>query len=213
LVYFVYLCLRNTTQKSMSKAEKTREYIIEKAAPIFNMKGYAGTSLSDLMEATGLTKGAIYGNFGSKDDVAVAVYEYSIARLYGNLSEGINAQQTATGKLLAITRYYRSNWKTIFARGGCPILNAAVEADDNLPFLKKHVQTSMKNWAKQISTIIETGQQQKELKKSIDATEYAYAIITLLEGGIMLGKITNSQNHFLAALDRIEKMIDTEIKL
>lgn len=45
------------------KSERTRQFIIEKVAPIFNRKGYAGTSLSDLTEATGLTKGAIYGNF------------------------------------------------------------------------------------------------------------------------------------------------------
>lgn len=197
----------------MSKAEKTREYIIEKAAPIFNMKGYAGTSLSDLIEATGLTKGSIYGNFENKDEVAIAVYEYSIKMLYGRLSEGINAASTATGKLMAITAYYRNNWKSIFTRGGCPIQNASIEADDNLPFLKKHVQTSMKNWAKQISAIIEQGQKEGEFKPSIDATQYAYIIITLLEGGIMLGKITNTQTHLFAALDRIEKIIETEIKV
>ncbi|MBL7756118.1 MAG: TetR family transcriptional regulator, partial [Chitinophagaceae bacterium] len=45
------------------KAERTRQHIIEKAAPFFNKKGYADTSLSDITAATGLTKGAIYGNF------------------------------------------------------------------------------------------------------------------------------------------------------
>jgi len=197
----------------MSKAEKTRQYIIEKAAPVFNIKGYAGTSLSDLIEATGLTKGSIYGNFENKDEVAIAVYEYSIRMLYGRLSEGINAAATATGKLLAITAYYRNNWKAIFTRGGCPSQNASIEADDNLPFLKKHVQTSMKNWAKQIGTIIENGQKDGEFKPAIDATQYAYTIITLLEAGIMLGKITNTQSHLFAALDRIEKIIETEIKV
>ena len=59
----------------MSKAEKTREFIIEKAAPIFNTKGYAGASLNDIIDATGLTKGSIYGNFENKDEVAIAVYQ------------------------------------------------------------------------------------------------------------------------------------------
>ena len=62
----------------MSKAEKTRAFIIEKSAPVFNIKGYAGTSLNDLMLATGLTKGSIYGNFKDKDDVALSVYRYSV---------------------------------------------------------------------------------------------------------------------------------------
>ncbi|HAE68223.1 MAG TPA: TetR/AcrR family transcriptional regulator, partial [Sphingobacterium sp.] len=54
----------------MSKAEQTRQYIIEKTAPIFNKKGYFATSLSDITTATGLTKGSIYGNFKDKDDLA-----------------------------------------------------------------------------------------------------------------------------------------------
>ena len=50
----------------ISKSEKTTKYIIETVAPIFNQKGYAVASMSDLTAATGLTKGAIYGNFKNK---------------------------------------------------------------------------------------------------------------------------------------------------
>ena len=46
-----------------TKAEKTKEYIIATSAPIFNKQGYAGTSMSDITKATGLTKGVLYGNF------------------------------------------------------------------------------------------------------------------------------------------------------
>ena len=60
-----------------TKAERTRNFIIEKTAEIFNRKGYAGTSMSDITEATGLTKGSIYGNFENKEDVALAVFEYN----------------------------------------------------------------------------------------------------------------------------------------
>jgi len=60
----------------MSKAEQTRQFIIEKTAPIFNKKGYFATSLSDITTATGLTKGSIYGNFKDKDDLALHVYTY-----------------------------------------------------------------------------------------------------------------------------------------
>ena len=58
----------------MSKAERTKNFIIEKTAPLFNMKGYSGTSMSDITAATGLTKGSIYGNFENKDEVAIAAF-------------------------------------------------------------------------------------------------------------------------------------------
>ncbi len=47
----------------MRKGEQTRQEIIRRAAPLFNQKGYEGTALSDLMEATGLEKGGIYRYF------------------------------------------------------------------------------------------------------------------------------------------------------
>ena len=58
----------------MSTAEKTRQFIIESTAEIFNKKGYAGTSLAHISEATGLTKGSIYGNFANKYEVAKEVF-------------------------------------------------------------------------------------------------------------------------------------------
>ena len=45
----------------MSKSLKTKQFILETVAPLFNKNGYHGTSLSTITEATGLTKGALYG--------------------------------------------------------------------------------------------------------------------------------------------------------
>jgi len=196
----------------MSKAEKTREFIIKKSATIFNKKGYAGTSLQDLIKATGLTKGSIYGNFENKDEVATAAFDYNINGVNKRIAEYVVLKTTATEKLIAITEYYRENWKQVFERGGCPLQNASIEADDNLPFLKSHVQNSVKRWVKSIGRIIELGKENGEFRKNISSEDYAYTIITLLEGGIMLGKITNHSKHFMLALDRIVKIIDTEIK-
>ena len=196
----------------MSKAENTKQFIIEKSAPIFNKKGYAGASLNDIIDATGLTKGSIYGNFENKDEVAIAVYQYNVKGFQKRIGEYINAKKTATEKITAIAEYYRDNWKKVFERGGCPVLNASIEADDNLPFLKTPIQNSIKKWAESIASIIEQGKESQEFKKSIEAMEYAYTFITLIEGGIMLAKITNNQQHLFNAVDRIVLIMNEELK-
>ncbi len=175
----------------MSKGEKTRAYIIEQAAPVFNRKGYKGTSLSDIMEATALTKGS----------------------LRQRLADALATAPTAAGKLAAFTGYYRTNWKKMFERGGCPIQNASVEADDNFELLKGQVQQSIVAWAKTITVIIKDGQQNGELNVERDPKKYAYTIITVLEGGIMLSKIMNDKNLLFQALDRIDKIVEEEIKM
>lgn len=195
----------------MSKAEKTRGYIIEKAAPVFNKKGYAGTSMADLMEVTKLTKGAIYGNFENKDEVASEVFQYNMKSLYTRMKEFMKTRQGAAEQLQGITDFYRAGWKGVFERGGCPLQNASVEADDNLSFLKKEVQQSVRNWARSIELIIKNGQNEGKISRQLNASEYAYTIITVLEGGIMLGKIMNNQALLFKALDRIDQIVKTEV--
>lgn len=197
---------------TLSKAEKTKEYIIERSAPVFNKKGYAGTSLSDIMEATALTKGSVYGNFENKDELAVAVYHYHFFSLRKRIAQEVRIREKAVDKLLGITSYYRNNWKQVCERGGCPILNASVEADDHLSYLKKPVQESVKVFVRDIVSIIELGQKNKEFKRKIDPTEYAYVIISILEGAIMMLKTMNNQQILFSMLDRIDAMIHHELK-
>ena len=196
----------------MSKAEKTKAFIIEQSADLFNTKGYRDTSLSDIVEVTGLTKGAIYGNFQDKDELALAVFHHNFTSLIERLDKVIDPQKSATDKLKALTSYYRDNWERMFERGGCPILNASVEADDNFDNLKKHVQDSINTWVGGICKIIERGQATGEFKTQIVAMAYAYTIVSLLEGGIMLAKIMDDSKLLLLSLDRIDFMVANEIR-
>jgi TetR/AcrR family transcriptional repressor of nem operon len=62
------------TQKQI-QGEQTRQKIIEAAAHLFARKGFYGTSISDLAQATELTKGAFYHHFESKEALFFAVID------------------------------------------------------------------------------------------------------------------------------------------
>lgn len=198
--------------KVASKANKTRKFVIERAAPIFNKQGYAGTSLSDLVVATGLTKGSIYGNFESKDEIALAAFRYNVTTLNNEMDAFLRTKKGALQKLLGLTQFYRLNWRQLFVEGGCPIQNASVEADDNLLFMRKTVQECIKQWVKDIARTISYGQKRGEFRADLDARACAYAIITQLEGGLMLAKIMDQQKILFDSLNRIDQLILTEIK-
>jgi TetR/AcrR family transcriptional regulator, transcriptional repressor for nem operon len=210
-IFLMYLCFHKI-KDTMSKADETRKFIIEKTGPIFNKKGYSGTSMSDITEATGLTKGGIYGNFKNKDEIALAVYENNTARVTKDLLDAKRSTGMAIDTLVSIFNYYRINWKITFEKGGCPILNAAVEADDTMPQLKKCVQNTIALWINSVHGIIELGKKQNKIKKDVDSTAYAYTMLTLLEGGIMIAKLNNEPSYLFNALDRIELIINKELK-
>jgi TetR/AcrR family transcriptional repressor of nem operon len=195
----------------MSKSDQTRQFIIEKTASIFNKKGYAGTALSDITEATGLTKGSIYGNFKNKDEVILEVFKYSTNELSKKTDDWIAGHKNAYDTLISLTEFYRNNWNFIFKNGGCPMLNAATEVDDILPFMKTTVQRSFYGWATKFSAIIEQGKSTKEFKEKINAIDYANTFIMLIEGGILLSKISDKPDYLYLALDRILKIINDEI--
>jgi AcrR family transcriptional regulator len=77
----------------MRKGETTRQRIIEKSAPIFNQKGFAGSSMQDVMEATGLEKGGLYRHFSGKEELAAEVFRYTVARAEKLRSEKIDPAQ------------------------------------------------------------------------------------------------------------------------
>ena len=195
----------------MSKAENTRKYIIEKSADIFNVKGYDSTSLSDLQEAIGLTKGAIYGNFSTKNELALAAFEHNASSVYLRVKAVMDEQPTARAALLAFADYYPRNWKILFERGGCPMLNAAVEADDHLDYLRKSVRQSMNRVMMHLQTTIKRGQHAGEFKPEASAEKYAAIIFSAVEGSILIAKIMHDQKYLQLLKERITYTIDHEL--
>ncbi|QQT32393.1 TetR/AcrR family transcriptional regulator [Sphingobacterium multivorum] len=196
----------------MSKAEQTRQYIIEKTAPIFNKKGYFATSLSDITTATGLTKGSIYGNFKGKDDLATHVYTYQSRKISEAVNQQIIQQKTSLKKLLSFLDFYKDNFKNIAASGGCPMMNAAVEADDSLSFLTPKVRRSFDLWRQRLILILEEGVASGEFKQHISAENYAITFMAMVEGGILLSKISGRGKDLAIVLDKMKEMVDREIK-
>ncbi|MET3034830.1 TetR/AcrR family transcriptional regulator [Chryseobacterium sp. NRRL B-14859] len=198
----------------MSKAEKTKQLIIEKTATLFNTKGYISTSLSDITQATGLTKGSIYGNFENKDEVAIEVYKYNAGLLGKILNRSLGDEYvTSIDKLYAFVDFYRKNWQTVFSNGGCPLMNAATEADDSFPALKSKVKGSFEQWMTKISAVILQGQENGEIDEKRNADQYASLFIMLIEGGILLSKTMDDPHYLDHALSKITNMIDQELTI
>jgi AcrR family transcriptional regulator len=190
-----------------TKSERTRRFIIEKAAPVFNKKGIVGTTLADLTEATGLTKGSIYGNFKDKDEVAIAVFQYHVDNLTAFLTGEIDRETTPVGKLLAIPNAYRKLNRHIMAYGGCPILNTAAEADDTHQILRKMAVGAIESLKATIKSLIRTGQSQQEIKPEADPEAIADIMLALIEGGALLSKAGEREAYMIHCLEHMERVI------
>lgn len=196
----------------MGKADRTREFIVEKTAPVFNRKGYAGTSMSDLTETTGLTKGAIYGNFENKDEVALAAFDFNLSRMRQRVRTLQTNDPSALGKLRVYISVYRNGLLNPTLSAGCPIINTGVEADDTHPGLSKKVGEAVNSWHRSISAIIHQGIHSGEIKEDTDVPAFASLMIAMIEGGITVSKISGDVSYLNQSLDQLERLMETQLK-
>lgn len=195
----------------MTKAERTRQFIIEKAAPIFNKKGIAGTAISDIMEATKLAKGGVYGNFESKDEICLEVYKYLTQTLSAAINQSIAGKTTAKDKLFALLDFYAERLITN-DRGGCPILNFGTEVDDTNPVIKQKVKESINYSQNRIYKIVKQGIEDGEFKETFDAHQFALKTFAMVEGGILISRVQSSNEHIKLITDMIKFEIEQNLK-
>ncbi|WP_143310338.1 TetR/AcrR family transcriptional regulator [Chitinophaga vietnamensis] len=191
----------------MGKADRTKQFIIETAAPILNRKGIAGTVINDILEATGVAKGCLYGHFSSKEDIVMAVFDYIAESQKLRLQAVTSPETTAKGKLFALLDYYAHYPLNQQISGGCPVLNFGVEADDTHPALKKKVRDLILYFESRIEKIVQLGKANGEFHKHWNEEKFAIRMYTMLEGAILVTGLLNTNRQMLVVTDALKEEI------
>lgn len=194
----------------MTKSEKTKQFIIEQTAVLFNQKGYFATTMTDITSVTGLTKGGIYGNFENKDELALQVFNYNCSLLAGEINEHISRFDTAYSKMMAIITLYKQKGLQRFETGGCPMMNATVEACFTTPYLQPNVKKAFKIWTQILESVITLGVKNSEFVTS-SPKQYAITFAALIQGGLIMSKASGSATELTTALNRVKTIMDTEL--
>ncbi|GAB4331607.1 MAG: TetR/AcrR family transcriptional regulator [Flammeovirgaceae bacterium] len=196
-----------------SKSERTQQFILEKSINLFNTKGYENTHIQDITKAVGMTKGAIYGNFETKQELMIAAFEYGFQKVNALMTNMLAEGKTASEKLFKMIEYFDIHFQEPPFEGGCLMLNAAIEADDNNPELQVKVSKAFGKWQKSITKILQQGIENKEIKESVNCDEFADLFIASLEGALMLSKIRNSRLPLKHTQDFLKRLIIRDLQI
>ncbi|NJK28849.1 MAG: TetR/AcrR family transcriptional regulator [Acaryochloridaceae cyanobacterium CSU_3_4] len=195
----------------MSKAQKTKTHIIEQAAILFNQQGYSGSSLSDLMRVTGLQKGGIYNHFRSKDELALAAFDFAVHLVQQKLRGALKGKRHGVDRLMTILRVYEHMLEDPPVQGGCPILNTAIESDDTHPALRERAQRAMDAWRLLIQRIVNQGIKRGEFQATVDAASVATVLIATIEGAVMLSKLYGDPSYLKHSLQHLQTYIQEQL--
>jgi TetR/AcrR family transcriptional regulator, transcriptional repressor for nem operon len=193
----------------MTKGEETRRRIVAAAAPIFNQHGYDGSSLSALMEATGLKKGGIYRHFSSKEELAAEAFDYTWEAAWKARMVHVDQQATGPGKLKQLIANFIDHRPGI--AGGCPVLNTAVDADNGNPVLRARVEKALRFWKTRLQKIVKDSEERGELRPGVDPKAVATLIVATLEGALMISRIEHSDGALRQVQAHLNQYIDNEI--
>lgn len=188
--------------------DHTREKILKKSGALFNTQGYKATSISDITTATGFTKGAIYRHFRNKGVLEKETLFHLSTQMFEILRARIKCENTAGDKLRAIFRYYESYISNPELKGGCPLLNAAVEADDNNPVLRKEALKILDILRDSVIGILKNGIRFQQIRKDVDLEYHATIIIASLEGAIMMSKLRGNNHDIKRVIRHLESMVE-----
>lgn len=175
----------------MTKGEETRQMIIKSAAPIFNKKGIAGTAMSDIMEATKLSKGSLYVHFENKDELALTVVDYNMQLLGSRVFEKLRKASSAREKLIAYIDVLSTPINPI-VEGGCPMLNFGMEADDTNEVVTKKVHEAVVLSQQIISDIIKKGIDEGEFSIEWNYKDFALVMFAMIEGGQLICRVARN---------------------
>jgi TetR/AcrR family transcriptional regulator, transcriptional repressor for nem operon len=187
----------------MRKGERTRTMVLEKAANLFNTKGYAASSLSEIMTATGLKKGGIYNHFLSKEALGLEAFDFAVEKIMGRYEASLAGKTHSLERLKAVTEVFREMMVNPVVRGGCPVMNASIEADDANPALRGRVRRVF------TLGILEKGISRGELRRDVNGEQLATVMIATLEGAVMLSRLYRDPAHIERAVDFLVAHLET----
>nr|WP_068886653.1 TetR/AcrR family transcriptional regulator [Pedobacter panaciterrae] len=175
----------------LTKAEKTKQFILETAAPLYNEKGISGVSIDDILEASKLTKGCLYGHFENKEDLSEQVIDLSLKKISEKLRAEMLKGKTAKGKVFSFIDFHKNPLQT-YITGGCPIFNAAVEADDNYPDIKQKVAKVFRVGQEEITAVLQEGIDNGEFSDHLDPVVFAFKMVAAIEGAIVMCRVMDT---------------------
>ncbi|MGB5086740.1 MAG: TetR/AcrR family transcriptional regulator [Methylocystis silviterrae] len=183
---------------SRTQAAENRETVINVASRLFRERGFDGIGLKDLMKGAGLTQGAFYKQFASKEDLAAQASRRALESAFTRWSAAIAAKPE--DPLGAVMAFYLSMGHREKKMDGCPIVALGADAARQGSDVKASFEAGIKAHLEVLGRLI------AETKDS-EAKGKALAVLSLMVGAVTLSRAVNDPDLAQAFLDAAAKQI------
>jgi TetR/AcrR family transcriptional repressor of nem operon len=169
---------------SRVQAEKNRQTVIDVASRLFREHGFDGIGLKDLMKGAGLTQGAFYKQFTSKDDLAAQASRRALESAFQRWSDAAAANpQDPLGAVIAL---YLSMGHREERGDGCPVVALGADAARQGAAVKASFETGIRRYLELLGSWVGDAEGEESSGK-------AMAILSTMVGAVVLSRAVNNE--------------------
>ncbi|MER0630286.1 TetR/AcrR family transcriptional regulator [Pseudomonas aeruginosa] len=196
----------NATVKT--PAPSHRERLLKEGLRHFYAMGFHGTTVDDLLAATGAPKGSFYHHFGSKDEFAKAVVaDYSAGQMALLDKFASREDLTAYQKIIAyyeafIGRFERSEHKV-----GCLVGKFSTELAPSSDAFSAILAGSMRNWHTGIAKLMQEGHGDGSIRADMPAEQQSYLLLSLIQGSLVVALAERNHDSLTAVLASLPNLL------
>jgi AcrR family transcriptional regulator len=148
------------------RGSETRRRILEVAAEAFADRGYAGTSLSDVLKASGVTKGGFYFHFPSKEALALATLRHKQEQWTSVVMAAVLRHPRAVDQLDAMVAALCDLHEQ--DRACRAISRLCTELGDGHPELRPQLSTQLTTWMDMVAAVVRRGQDEGDIRPEVE---------------------------------------------
>jgi AcrR family transcriptional regulator len=191
----------SNTQRSERNPDKTRQVILQAAFMEIYRKGYQGMRLDSVLAEIGMTKGALYHHFSSKQSLGYAVVDEVIQPMMASIwEEPLNMAEDPLDALAEVIETLPDKKPREFILFGCPLNNLIQEMSPQDSGFRKRLDRVMSNWHTTTKNALIKAQEKEFIRADIDCNETATFIMAALEGCIGIAKSAQSVDRLRSCL-------------
>src|SRR6266700_2975067 len=188
----------------MPQTLPTRDRLIESGRYLFWERGFAGTSMSDLLAHAGVNSGSFYHFFESKEALLRAVLEMYLGALKPMVVDPAFARvEEPVARIFAILDGYRDRILQTQCKYGCPLGRLALEIDPENRPAHALIAENFQGWITAVRECID--QIKPRLPKGTDPDALATYVLAVMEGGVMISRSYGSVDPFDRAVKQLRQ--------
>jgi TetR/AcrR family transcriptional regulator, transcriptional repressor for nem operon len=175
---------------SREQAAKNRARVVEVAGKQFRAHGFHGIGVSDLMKQAGLTHGGFYGNFSSKEELAVEATSHAMDATIERMEQAVVG---ATKRVDALVGFYLSTEHRDAVADGCVLAALASDAARGSAKLKASFELGIEHYLELLAPMM-------------DGETAAMGLLATLVGGLILSRSVGSPDLSQEMLETASRM-------